>query len=168
MAILLPLAIQHEELLSALLADVHYWGEIQRAGQKSTSAQPESPPRPSQIVLYYRGRALARVRDKIEHLMRSNKSTPDDALMTAIAFIMRIDVSTSPLTSVFGLSCLTSTGLCRRTRSFQCSRTSAEANAGYKGRLKGFRNQSGTQTYTDDVRDRHSGTPCTKANFGSQ
>jgi hypothetical protein len=97
MSALLPLAIQNEELLAALLADVQYWHDMKIGGWKATMIK-SSPPQLSTSVLYYRDRAIAQVRCKVGGLTGQDKARPDDALMTAVAFMMGTDVSTTSIT----------------------------------------------------------------------
>jgi hypothetical protein len=94
MAALLPLAIQNEELLAALLADVQYWHDMKIDGRKATMIK-SSPPHLSTSALYYRDRAIAQVRCKVSDLTGQDEARPDDALMTAVAFMMGTDVSTN-------------------------------------------------------------------------
>jgi hypothetical protein len=100
MSALLPLAIQNAELLAALLADVQYWHDMKNGGWKATTIK-ASPPDLSPSVLYYRDRAISQVRGKVGSLTGQDGARPDDALITAVAFMMGTDVSISHDSIVF-------------------------------------------------------------------
>ena len=85
---LLPMAVQHADLLGAVLTDGQYWRDVFMAPVSSGTMRPASTLRE---VLCYRGQAITHIRTKLSAKVSSNGVVASESTILAVMFLMGVD-----------------------------------------------------------------------------